>query len=965
MDLSKTNLSDIPEILRPLLINVCEGLSVHEDIQALLEKDEKFSESFLCVLSSSKFVTDIMRRYPAHLPELVEKGRLQRRSNKGELEQIFAAPNESLDTEVKKLQQMRSVRHRELVRITWRDIAGWASIEETLNDLTDLANASVCNALDWCINDLSERFGEPLSAEGVTSQFIVLAMGKLGGGELNFSSDIDLVLLYSEPGSTNGRREVSNEEYFRSLSQRFINLLDKKTAAGFVYRVDVRLRPFGNSGALALSTAGLENYLMQHGRNWERYAYLKARVVNDWDGANNFYEEILRPFVYRRYTDYGVFSALREIKTQIEKESRSHLGNIKLGPGGIREIEFIIQSLQLVRGGTVEGLRERSFFKALPQLVKYKCLAKDAADELENSYKFLRKLENSIQEIADQQTQELPTSEVDQARVYLAMGYSEWNAVIEDLNIYRATVERHFRDILLQGADDPSADTADSGLRNLWSEEHSDDAALDQLKTSGFRDPEGSLELIKRLRDSSVYRYMDETGRQRVDRLVPAIIDAAAENPMPGRALEGALRVIESIGRRSAYFALLIENPGALKHLVSLSAKSKILATQLATYPALLDELLDPRIFSQVSTREEISSELRTRLEAVHRDDPEARLVAVRNFQEAAVFRVSVADLSGSFPVMKVADQLTDIAELVLQEALDIAWDELTRRHGKPFCTDENGERPAEFIIVGYGKLGGIELGYGSDLDVVFVHDSSGQKQQTNGEKQLDNTTFFARLAKRLVSILTMQTISGRLYEVDTRLRPSGRSGLLVTSLTAFEQYQNEDAWTWEHQALLRSRPVAGNKELTATFNDLRTRVLQNSVRRENLKNDVRTMRERMRNELSKGTADTFDIKQDTGGIGDIEFIVQYLILREAQTKPDLLRYSDNIRQIEDLRNAAIIIEEEARTLSDIYRAYRESINHLALAGRPGLISEIDFLAEEFSEFRQSITTLWTKYLHD
>ena len=962
MGLGIPSISNIPDVLQPSVTDVLNRLDGSTAFQNLFNEDEQFAKLFFQVIPCSNFVADIMLRYPDQVSELVKSGRLYRSNNANELSQIFDCPRDSVNTEQKKLQQLRLVRHTELVRIAWRDIAGWAGIEETLQDLSDLADAAICNALYWATEELSDRFGMPVTADGSASHLIVLAMGKLGGAELNFSSDIDLVLLYSEPGETNGRRAVTNEQYFRSLAQQVINLLNKTTADGFVYRVDVRLRPFGESGPLAISTAALEDYLMQHGRNWERYAYLKARVVNRWDGADALYQDTLRPFVYRRYLDYGVFSALREIKRQIEKEGRNHPGNIKIGPGGIREIEFIVQSLQLVRGGTIKGLRQRKLLKALPELVQHKCLTADAAAELEGSYKFLRKLENSIQEIADKQTHDLPISEIDRARICLAMGYSDWDALLKDLGVYRSAVEQHFHDIILKGADDSSEGDADEGITNLWSDEISDEAALDQLKQYGFRDADDSLKFIKQLRENSAYRRMDEKGRQRMDRLVPAVIRAAADDPVPGRALEGALQVIGSIGLRTAYLALLIENPAALSHLVGLSAKSKILAKQVTTNPALLDELLDPRVFTRIFTQAEISGDLRSRIAAVQADEPEERLEAMRNFQQAAVFRVAVADLSGVFPVMKVSDQLTDIAEVVLQQALDIAWSELVDRYGSPFSNDNNGVRPTEFGIVAYGKLGGIELGYGSDLDLVFVHDSAGDDQQTDGEHQLDNLMFFSRLAKRVVNILTMQTLSGPLYEIDTRLRPSGRSGLLVTSLAAFERYQREDAWTWEHQALLRSRPVAGSTTIADAFNDVRIRVLKDNVRRDSLKDDVQTMHARMRSELSKGNATTFDIKQDAGGIGDIEFLVQYLVLKEAATNAELLRYSDNIRQIEELQKAQIITVEEATLLSDVYRTYRESINRLSLAGRPGLISAEDILADEFSVFRESIQKLWIKY---
>jgi glutamate-ammonia-ligase adenylyltransferase len=951
----------VPEPLQESTITLINRLGESQSFQRLLGQDGKFRGSLLRVISSSSFVADIMLRFEDHLPYLVETGRLYRTSTTDELHAIFEAPSEQVSTEREKLKQLRSVRHRELVRIAWRDISGWASLDETLQDLTDLASAAICNAVDWAIEDLSDRYGQPIAADGSISDFIVLAMGKLGGGELNFSSDIDLVLLYSKNAETNGHRSVTSEQYFRSLSQCVINLLDKKSVDGFVYRVDVRLRPFGNSGPLTLSTAALESYLMQHGRSWERYAYLKARVVNDWDGTAAFYEDILRPFVYRRYVDYGVFSALREIKQQIEKESRSHPGNIKLGPGGIREIEFVVQSLQMVRGGTVEGLRERSLFAALLELRKQKCLTSEAATELEDSYRFLRKLENSIQEIADQQTQELPKSEIDRARICLAMDYPDWDTLMAELTVYRDAVERHFHDIILKGGEDPDEENSDTDFRAIWGEELSDSAALDHIRANGFRDAEKSLELIRQLHQSSVYQRMEETARQRVDRLIPKLIKAASENPMPSRALEGALEVIQAIGHRSAYLALLIENPAALNHLVGLAAKSKPLAKQVAAFPVLLDELLDPQIFSHTASREEISSEIRSRLEAVKGDDPEDRLEAVRNFQQAAVFRVAVADLSGAFSVRKVNDQLTDIAELVLQQVLDIAWSDLCQQYGAPFC-DDNGFRPAEIGIVAAGQFGGIELGYGSELELIFLHNSTGTDQHTDGTRQLDNQAFFARLAKRVVNILTMQTLSGPLYAVDTRIRRNGLPGLLVTSFSAFEQHQCEEAETCEHQALLHSRVVAGNAGMREIFFDLRLRVLQSHVRHDTLDEDMVAIYAKAHGESPNSDTQVFDITNDSGGLNDIRCLVQYLILKHANTNNGLLQHTDGIRQIEALDAAKILTPEETGSLSMIYNGYHENINRLYLAERPALISSDDFLADEFSEFRKSITTVWNKY---
>ena len=861
------------------------------------------------------------------------------------------------------LHRLRLFRHRELLRIIWRDLNEGADVTESLRDLSDLADAAINAALDYANDLLRARHGEPHAEDGSPCGAGVVAMGKLGGHELNFSSDVDLVFLYSAAGETDGARALSNEEYFRLLAQRVIDLLSRNTADGFVYRVDVRLRPFGTAGPLAVSVSALEGYLLQHGRDWERYAWIKARVVNTWADAESLYQEVLRPFVYRRYLDYGVFSSLREMKALIEAEvaKKEFRGNLKLGPGGIREIEFIVQALQLVRGGTVAALRERQLLKALPALVQAGCLPETDAAELTAAYHFLRLAENRVQALYDRQTHDLPADPVDQQRLALAMGCPDWPAFLVGLQVQRDRVARHFRDIVFRGTsgsgtgDDEYGEQSgrtnggsglpEAELARVWLDEAPPDLQLQRLAGAGFRSPEEVLERIRRLREGGLQQRLDQPGRQRLDALVPAMLRVASRQAEAARALDGMVLVLEAIGRRSAYFALLNENPAALERLVGICASSEFLARLVATHPLLLDELLDPRVFQEAPSRSELMADLTVRLSRVPVDDAEARLDALRNFQQAAIFRVAVVDLAGVLPLMKVSDRLTDIAELVLEAALALAWQELVARHGEPQCAVHGELRAARFAVVGYGKLGGLELGYGSDLDVVFLHDSEGEQQQTAGAQSLDNAVFFSRLTRRIISILTMHTTSGKLYEVDIRLRPSGQSGLLVSSLTAFDLYQRQDAWTWEHQALLRSRAVAGDSGVKAAFEQLRIRALTTYVRREQLATEVADMRQRMRNELSRGTADLLDVKQDPGGIADIEFLVQYLVLRDANRYPDLVRWSDNIRQLEALAAHGILAPADAEQLASAYRAYRQRLHHLNLAGAPGLLPRAETAA--------------------
>ena len=910
----------------------------------------------------SPFVADILSRYPELLDDLQAAGRLVRQSSPGEIRNLLDARLQEVSNDDDFLQRLRLLRHRELVRIVWRDLNEGADVTESLRDLSDLADAAINAAHRYADSLLSARHGMPRTEGGNPCGFGIVAMGKLGGHELNFSSDVDLVFLFSGAGETDGTRPLSNEEYFRLLAQRVIDLLSRNTADGFVYRVDVRLRPFGTAGPLAVSVAALENYLLRNGRDWERYAWIKARVVNEWADSEYLYRDVLRPFVYRRYLDYGVFSSLREMKALIEAEvaRKEFRGNLKLGPGGIREIEFIVQALQLVRGGTVAPLRQREIRKALPALVQAGCLPSTDAAELTAAYRFLRLAENRIQALYDRQTHDLPSDPADQQRLAQAMvadtGQADWPGFLAALKVHRDVVVRHFRDVVFRGTngangagDDGNgngnggagageARTPEAELARVWLEDADPDIQRRRLAAAGFTAPDDILERVRRLREGGLQQRLDEPGRQRLDALVPGVLREASRLADAARALDGMVLVLEAIGRRSAYFALLNENPAALERLVGICAASEFLAKLVAMHPLLLDELLDPRVFEQAPSRSELAADLGMRLERVPDDDTESRLDALRNFQQAAIFRVAVVDLTGVLPLMKVSDRLTDIAELVLEAALALAWQELLVRHGEPRCISNGSSRPARFAIVAYGKLGGLELGYGSDLDLVFLNDSEGEQQQTDGSQSLDNAVFFSRLTRRIISILTMHTTSGKLYEVDIRLRPSGQSGLLVSSLAAFDHYQRQDAWTWEHQALLRSRAVAGDEGVKAAFEELRVKALTTYVRREQLAKEVADMRQRMRDELSKGTATQLDVKQDPGGITDIEFLVQYLVLREAWRYPDLVRWSDNIRQLEALAAHGILPAADAEELADAYRTYRQRIHHLNLAGAPGLV---------------------------
>jgi glutamate-ammonia-ligase adenylyltransferase len=759
-------------------------------------------------------------------------------------------------------------------------------------------------------------------------------MGKLGGRELNFSSDIDLIFLFSEAGETSGPRIVDNEEYFNRLGREIIRLLDVRNADGFVFRVDMRLRPFGESGPLVVSLASLEDYLQQHGRDWERYAWIKARAIVGADAYSAAYEEFVRPFVYRRYLDFGVFESLRSMKALIVREvSRRDLEHhLKLGKGGIREVEFIVQSMQLVRGGSDRRLQNPALLEVLPLLAGSKLMSAEDIAELTSAYLELRKAENALQMMRDEQTHVLPEDPLDRARLALSMGLKDWPGTAALLKSTLDKVAAQF-DALLFGTPDAPRRHDDMGV--AWLD--SDDAKIDEeLANSGF--PSGEIAavaaILEAYRHAAPYRRLDEAGHRRLYVILARLLKLAAQLAAPAIVVQRVLRVLEAIGTRSSYLALLKEQPSALDRLIDVCAISGFLSRQIADFPLLLDELIDAKAFDELPSRQGFTLELAARTERLSPDDPERQVEALRQFQKVAVFAVALADLTGRLPLMRVSDRLTDIAELIIQCCMDLAWQQMTQMYGTPYCGEELRHlRPVVVAVAGYGKLGGLELGYASDLDLVFLHDSTGSIQLTDGERPLDNGIFFLRLGQRIVHLLTMHSAAGRLYEVDMRLRPNGKGGFLMTGIDAFERYQQTDAWTWEHQALLRARAVAGNANLCDAFEVVRRRTLSVAVRRDTLRADVLEMRLRMRRELSRSGAGQFDIKQDAGGIADIEFLVQYWVLAAAQAHPELLIYTDNIRQLEGLAAVGVLDEATAAWLKEAYISYRMVLHHLSLEG--------------------------------
>jgi glutamate-ammonia-ligase adenylyltransferase len=916
------------------------------------------------VFASSDFVAQACARDADLLSDLSAHYGLMRASAPGD--QAVRAPVAGLGSDADMLSALRRWRRREMVRIAWRALAGWAEVEETLTDLSDFADAAIRVAVEHSRQALAARYGEPRSSSGVAQPLVVVAMGKLGGRELNFSSDVDLVLLFPEHGETDGARPIANEEFFTRLGQGLIRLLETATHDGFTLRVDMRLRPFGDSGPLVTSFPSLEDYLPLHGRDWERYAYVKARPVTAPERYAEIRASALGPFVYRRYLDYGVFESLREMKALIEREveRRELAGHVKLGPGGIREIEFIVQAFQLIRGGRERRLQTTSLLQALATLGDLQIMPGPAAAELRAAYLYLRRLENSLQMLADAQVHQLPADALSQERIALAMGAPDWQALLAELGRYQACVSGHFNRFVF-GATPRGGAAVSIDLGRLWDDGAESAVLADSLARAGFAEPAQAAQMLLTLRASALVRKLDEPGRRRLQALLPPLLADIGAAGLGGAeqlaVLRRILAILEATGKRSAYFALLRESQPARSRLIEVCRHGDFLVRQIASYPLLLDELVDERLLAALPEREALARELQATMEQLPGEDPEHQVEALCHFQRAAVFRIAVADLTGRLPVMRVSDRLTEIAELIIARAMELAWQQITAQFGVPHCGEGAARRPVSICAVGYGKLGGLELGYASDLDLVFLHDSRGERQETggpgpdgSGARSIENQLFFVRLAQRLMHLLTMHSAAGRLYEVDVRLRPSGKGGLLVTQIDAFADYQRREAWTWEHQALLHARAVAGAPALCAEFERTRLEVLRHAVRRESLRDEVRSMRERMRRELSKGGGGKLDLKQDAGGIADIEFLAQYWALQWVRDYPPVAMFADTIRQLESVASADLVPQATVDILTTAYRAYRTRTHHLSLAGEAGLVSAEEFVAE-----RAAVTAIW------
>ena len=944
----------------------------YHPLRSLLADTPEFAPALTALCAGSDWAVDWLARHPEVLPTLTRddlyRTRPTARALEHELDAALAAagPDEALRPDGPVGTALRTFRNRHMVGVLLRDLSGHADLEETVAAVSDLAEVVLGASLARAEQAAVETWGVPVTANGTPVRMLVLAMGKLGARELNLSSDVDLVFACTAPGETPGG--LPAREFFTRVGQRLIGLLDPRTPAGFVFRVDLRLRPFGEAGPVVQHADALVAYYEEQGREWERYALIKARPVAGDLAAGEALLQELRPFVFRRYLDFGAIEALRGMKRLIRQEVRRRRldDDVKLGEGGIREVEFVAQVFQLIHGGRDRRFQTRALRSVLRRLEEAGYLPEADRVALDEAYVFLRHVEHRIQALRDEQTQRLPADAATRERIAFTLGAGGWAGCAASLAAHRERVSLRFSELIREPEAEETEDVA--GLEDwvgLW--RHPEEpAAREQLAAAGFADPASATALLVDLRRQREEAVTQDVGRARLDAALPRLLAAAAAHEDPDLALARTLPLVEAVLRRTAYLVLLVENPPALAQLVRLAAASERIAASLARHPILLDELLDPRHLFTAPEPASVRAELAEQLRGVEHGDLEREMEQLRYFKEATELRVAACEYGEILPIMKVSDALTWLAEAILERVVALAWEQTAERLG---CPRDAGGRPREdgFCVVAYGKFGGFELGWGSDLDLVFLHQLP-LDGTTEGPREVANGQFFARLGQRIVHLLTTRTHTGVLYEVDVRLRPSGQAGLLVTPLDAFGRYQHEEAWTWEHQALVRARPVVGDPAIREAFEAVRREVLGRPRERAALRGEIAAMRARMLAGLrglrerppasALGDRTELDLKQDPGAVVDIEFMVQYLVLGWAHARPGLLAWTDAIRTLETARDAGIVTAGAATFLIDSYKEFRAEAHRTALANRPARTTR-----PELVERANRVAGLWDTLL--
>lgn len=912
------------------------------------------------VLVYSDFVAQSFVRNPGMLSDFVNSGDLSRQYTAEEYMGRVETALVDVSSETELGSGLRLLRNREMVRIAWRDLLGWADLEETLINLSWLAEACLENSFSFLLKRHCLKFGTPLRSDGTPQNMVVLGMGKLGAWELNFSSDLDLIFSFPEAGETDsGPRSLTHEEFFLGLARNLLKVFSLKGPEGILFRVDMRLRPFGESGSLVMSFNAMLEYYQRYGSEWERYAMIKARPVAGDKEAGRELLQKLQPFVYRRYLDYGVYDSLREMKKKISLEvvRRGFEDNIKLGAGGIREIEFFGQMFQLVRGGVETELRERRILEVLARLVQGKYISREVGEELTAAYRFLRLVENRLQEFRDQQTHTLPTDQFQRYRLSVSMGFDDWASFMARLETHLRNVHFQFDELLVRKDErQENEDSTGQVLYAVWQGLAEETKMEEALLAAGYKAPGEVTRILDYLRNDFATRSLSSQGRGRLDRLMPLVLKQIGISSQPELVLTRIIDLIKAIEQRTNYLSLLIEKPSVLTHLIKLASASPWIITFLARHPLLLDELIDPRTLYSPPEKDKLEKMLNKRLSRLSGEDLEMQLEELIIFKNVNTLHVAAADVFGAFLLMKVSDYLSEIAEMVVTNVMELSWKHLVEKYGEPVSHLESSPCTQGFAVVAYGKLGGLELGYSSDLDLVFLHAALTEQTGEPGEP-VYNPQFFSRLGQRAVHLLSARTRAGRLYQIDMRLRPSGNAGILVSNIEAFKDYQINQAWTWEHQALIKARFICGDKEMGAYFEKIRREVLTKYREKNKLLQDIRSMRDRMRKEQKDVQAGLYDVKRGYGGIIDIEFLVQYLVLLYAHEYNELTRWTDNVRLLDELDKAGIMADETAQILKKAYLIYRSEVHRLSLQEKPAVIAE-----DKFIYLRTKVKKIWDSY---
>jgi glutamate-ammonia-ligase adenylyltransferase len=864
-------------------------------------------------LDHSRYLSNLLQTRPALVGELATSW-LQPLTE----DQLLAPLHGEFADDEAVRSALRHLRQRAMAHITLRDLCGLAPLAEVVESMTMLADVTTNFALDHYHRQLIATYGEPLDRAGWPQRLMIIGMGKLGGRELNVSSDVDYIFIYPEEGETAGPKAIDNYDFFTRLGKRVIQALGDLTADGQVFRVDMRLRPNGDSGPLVCSLDGLENYFITQGREWERYAWIKARVMNAGPNAHgqaigewmDALRKISRPFVFRKYLDFGAINAMRDLHAQIRREvaRKEMVGHVKLGPGGIREIEFIAQVFQLIRGGRDPSLQIRPTLSVLKLLVERKLLPAESESELRDAYVFLRRLEHRLQYVDDKQTHMLPEDPEAQAVIAHSMDFPDWPAMMAELDSHRQKVSRHFEEVF----SDPEA--GEHPLTGLWLGQLDEETAIESFGALGFRQPKEAIARLAELRAANRYQQLPSANRLRFDAVAPRLIEAAGATANPDVTLVRGLNFLENIARRGAYLALLQQYSMALRRVADMMSASNWAADYLNRHPLLLDELLDPRLYEIATDWAGFRDSLRRNL-ADHAGDTEREMDILREVHHGQVFRLLAQDLAGLQTIERLSDHLTELADTIVQETLPLVWSKIKNRH-----------RPEpRFAVIGYGKMGGKELGYASDLDLVYLYDDDDQDAQES----------YTRLGQRLNTWLSSQTSAGILFETDLRLRPNGDSGLLAVSVESFRDYQLNKAWVWEHQALTRARFCAGDPVVGARFEEIRIEILCQQRDLAKLREEVVAMRQKMIDAHASKSASEFGLKHDPGGIVDVEFIVQYLVLGHAHRHPDLTSNLGNIALLRIAGKLGLIDRQQAEAAGNAYREYRRLQHAKRLSATP------------------------------